>query len=180
MNKRFAVLLPLVIFLTGALLSGCAYDPQGHRCRCRYHERLSGCAYDPQEAPKSQPVKVEQIIEDNQALAIDGSHEAILIFFYQEKNEVVADQLPIVEAAAKEWRGRVKVSKLDVLWETQHTHNAPHVTFYDVHNVPSFVLRRKGDVFYHKHVGFLSEPQLRDFITRSLATDPAPAPESKR
>ncbi len=102
---------------------------------------------------------------DNPDVPIDGTHEAILLYFYSQNSEVCEVQTPLIHSAALAYKGRLKVVVIDY-----SRVEANKIAFYDVHNAPTIIIRRKGEATYRTKKTLLREEALRAFIDSSLAT----------
>ncbi len=113
-----------------------------------------------EEAAKQQ----RPLFYDDPDLPIDGSYEAILLYFYSSTSEVCKEQTPLIEKAAAAYKGRLKVVLINYLnIETNK------LTLYDVHHTPTIIIRRKGEASYRVKMR-MSEEELKSFIETSLST----------
>lgn len=138
---------------------------------------LTGCG---QSSPQDgQPrAEVRHTIEDYHT-SIDGTNIAIVMFFYTDDSEVAVEHMDTLKRVADRYVGRVKFVMVDCVYESKMSSNAALVTLYDVHNVPTIVLRRKGDVYYRKLVGKFNDSELMSFIDNGLKSEPTAEVEKR-
>ncbi len=108
---------------------------------------------------------VPPIFFDDPDPRIDGTYEAVLLYFYSPTSEVCDIQTPLIHAAAIAYKDRLKVVVLEI-----SKVDANKLAFYDVHNAPTVIIRRKGESVYRTKKTLLRKEALRTFIDTSLAT----------
>jgi thioredoxin-like negative regulator of GroEL len=109
---------------------------------------------------------------DDSDLELQDDEKAILMYFFNNCNEVCDSQQEIFESLSAKWQGKVRFVTVDAT----HPDTAPIAAFHGIHNVPAFALRRKGEVTYLTAVGLKSRADLDAFVQSALAgTDTASA-----
>ncbi len=129
---------------------------------------FSGCGAPANPNGAAAPAGITQVYDEDARLAIDGTNEAIVLYFYSRYNEVCVAQEPVLARVAAQFGGRVKFVKLDYMSNSRSSTNTMHLTLYDVHHTPTIVLRRKGDTNYRKCIGLQSEEALIKFVSEGL------------
>lgn len=104
-----------------------------------------------------------------------GHSGAVLIYFYNNDDPLCQQQLPIVQQFAARHGAEVTVIGIDCLYIGGYgSDNARFTTFFDVHNVPQFILKKRDEVYYHRAVGPLDARQLEAFVRKAMAEKPTP------
>jgi hypothetical protein len=122
---------------------------------------LTGCA------EKQGPITVVHHNSDVGEPAM-GNAKAILICFADKSNEVYQKNKPVLEAAAEQLKD-ISWYTVNPLQETQWNGVSAIAQHYDVHNFPTLVLRKAGEVYWFKHVGPLTETELKDWIAQCMS-----------
>jgi len=102
---------------------------------------------------------------DDSDLELAEGEQAILMFFFNNCNEVCDKQWPIVKELSDKWQDKVRFVSVDAT----DPGTAPIAAFHEIHNVPAFALRKRGEVAYSTTVGSLNKDQLNSFVEKSLA-----------
>lgn len=106
-----------------------------------------------------------EVTKDNfQKEVVDSSLPVLMVFYVPGPDcKPCLKQDPVVEAVAKDYKGKVKVLRVDALA------NLPLSQAVGVQAVPTLVFFQPAEKIGIKAEGFLEEAKLRDFIEKGLA-----------
>lgn len=102
------------------------------------------------------------VVDDTFDLEVLKSDLPVLVDFWAAWCGPCRAIAPIIEEIAKEYKGRLKVVKLDVDANGQTTAN------YGVRGIPTLILFKQGKVA-DTHVGMTTKTQLADFLDKHLS-----------
>lgn len=110
---------------------------------------------------------VKVVENSDRDLAVDGTYEAILIYFHSH-NEICEKQTPIVHQLARKFASKVKVASINCTYHTHNTSNTMYLNMFNVHTTPTFVLRLKGQSAYRQWVDFHDLDQLENLVNEMV------------
>jgi hypothetical protein len=111
---------------------------------------------------------VKDVFDHVDAMALENN-KALLIYFHHKYDDVSIAQTPIVDSLAKELSGsHVKVLKVDSLRTTEYTESQAFAQHFNVHNHPTFILKKAGETYYFRRIGLLSTDDLKQWIANCM------------
>lgn len=100
---------------------------------------------------------------------LTDSEDAIVILVFVP-NEVTEAQLAIFKEVSSQYGENIKFASLNLTRVHPSYSNTVYVDLFDVSEIPTYIIRRKGESTFHKASGPLSKDEIISFVDSSLKT----------